>query len=435
MTEESAADWASRLKITNNEKSETNEQNTIQKLYTESPTLHDSRVATKVLLLEDQPFDTEEGDRLFSLEQREQELVHKRMAERSAKRKYTPFEDENEDGIPFSTNSTLTVTSFPIMREKVDKTVSRRNIRRRVAEFTDEPKPSVDITTTLPSTRQIETVSLDDDDLQRSLAKSRRKITTTLPLQLLYSQPLEDEEILKDDDTEQRGMVFTGATALASVIKAHKVGISEESLQNMNAGMVPFENTANHLKSAPAIVPDKEDATPLMPVFEKEPLVRRGVAATLQFLLQLGLRPQLASEKKPPLQRKPDVKRFTDIKIEHYDEHGNVITPKEAYKLLSHRFHGTIPSKGKKDKVLKRQAEQQRMDATALTDTPLGIMGALKERQRTTGTSHVVLAQGSHASNIISDAMAVDDVKPKLKVQSSNSRKQESKVPRIFGMK
>lgn len=54
--------------------------------------------------------------------------------------------------------------------------------------------------------------------------------------------------------------------------------------------------------------------------------------------------------------------KFKDYKptvnLEYVDDQGRQLTPKEAYKQLSYRFHGKGPGKAKTDKKLKKLAEE-----------------------------------------------------------------------------
>ncbi|KAF2862630.1 hypothetical protein K470DRAFT_212529 [Piedraia hortae CBS 480.64] len=49
-----------------------------------------------------------------------------------------------------------------------------------------------------------------------------------------------------------------------------------------------------------------------------------------------------------------------DVRLEYYDENGRAMTPKEAFKHLSHKFHGKGSGKKKTDKRLKKIADEQK---------------------------------------------------------------------------
>ena len=418
---------------------------------------------TQVLILEDQPFTASGPDALISVERREDELAAMRTAMRLKRQQYSPFEDEelmvtstvsgtqpkrllahyDEDergaGRGFSTLKTLDElrTSTTLSSQKFTETVpsstvqpilpARRNIRRKLVTFSDEPKPIPAKSAPLDASP----LTWDDNDLQLSLAMSRKRAAQALlpPIQREIDS-IDSLDIVNASETGQpmQGFVFSEATEI-TLTRAE----DSETVQQLSK----FPTVAVKTRLDLTQVPDKD----IVPI-EREPLVRRGMAATLQFLAKLGIRPQLCSEREPPKQRKPE-KRFMDLKVEHYDEEGNLLTPKEAYKLLSHQFHGKAPGKAKQEKKLQKRAHQQRLQAAPLTDTPLGMASALRERQKATGASHIVLSQGGRAAIDETNAMPIDQVQRGATATAGGTKKQQpktpganvKKIPKIFGMK
>ena len=47
-----------------------------------------------------------------------------------------------------------------------------------------------------------------------------------------------------------------------------------------------------------------------------------------------------------------------DIKLDYVDEKGRVLDQKEAFRYLSHKFHGKGPSKNKIDKRMKKKDQE-----------------------------------------------------------------------------
>jgi U4/U6.U5 tri-snRNP-associated protein 1 len=84
-----------------------------------------------------------------------------------------------------------------------------------------------------------------------------------------------------------------------------------------------------------------------------------------------------------------------DIDIKYHDEFGRVLTPKEAWKALSHRFHGKGSGHMKTEKRLKRIAEEKKKEAMASGDTPLSMNRAFQIRQERAGQAHMVLSVGN----------------------------------------
>lgn len=84
-----------------------------------------------------------------------------------------------------------------------------------------------------------------------------------------------------------------------------------------------------------------------------------------------------------------------DVNIVYYDEFGRTLTPKEAWKALSHKFHGKGSGRMKTEKMLKKIAEERKMEAMQSGDTPLSMQKAFQMRQEKTGQAHFVLSVGN----------------------------------------
>lgn len=82
----------------------------------------------------------------------------------------------------------------------------------------------------------------------------------------------------------------------------------------------------------------------------------------------------------------------TSVKLSYLDDTGNELTPKEAFRLLCHKFHGNAPGKNKNEKRLKKMLEQMRVRNMRTDDTPLASAAALKEETRKLKTPHVVVS-------------------------------------------
>ena len=60
------------------------------------------------------------------------------------------------------------------------------------------------------------------------------------------------------------------------------------------------------------------------------------------------------------------------VDIKYTDEHGRHLDPKEAFKHLSHQFHGKGSGKGKTEKMLKKIDDEKRREAHSLFDANQG---------------------------------------------------------------
>ncbi|KAJ7285000.1 SART-1 family-domain-containing protein [Mycena rebaudengoi] len=87
-----------------------------------------------------------------------------------------------------------------------------------------------------------------------------------------------------------------------------------------------------------------------------------------------------------------------DVNLVYYDEHGRSLTPKEAWKALSHRFHGKGSGKMKTEKRLKKVKDEAKQLAMSSGDTPLSMTKAFQLRQEKTGQAHMVLSVGNRGA-------------------------------------
>ncbi|KAG1225588.1 hypothetical protein G6F35_003332 [Rhizopus arrhizus] len=81
-----------------------------------------------------------------------------------------------------------------------------------------------------------------------------------------------------------------------------------------------------------------------------------------------------------------------EVNLEYTDNKGRVLKTAEAFRFMSHQFHGKTSGKTKTEKRMRKIEEERRLNMMSSTDTPLNLAGALLERQQRTGSAHVVLS-------------------------------------------
>ncbi|KAM7258688.1 hypothetical protein ACFE04_014429 [Oxalis oulophora] len=89
---------------------------------------------------------------------------------------------------------------------------------------------------------------------------------------------------------------------------------------------------------------------------------------------------------------KAKYERFKDIRIERTDEFGRIMTPKEAFRVLSHKFHGKGPGKMKLEKRQKQYFEEQKLKQMKNSDTPSLSVARMREAQAELKTPYLVLS-------------------------------------------
>jgi U4/U6.U5 tri-snRNP-associated protein 1 len=115
-----------------------------------------------------------------------------------------------------------------------------------------------------------------------------------------------------------------------------------------------------------------------------------------------------------------------DVNIVYHDEFGRSLDWKEAWKALSHKFHGKGSGKMKTEKRLKKIAEEKKKEAMASGDTPLSMNKAFQIRQEKTGQAHFVLSVGNRGA--VPQAAEFLDAQPlsKGKTEKTKNKKKDT---------
>lgn len=81
-----------------------------------------------------------------------------------------------------------------------------------------------------------------------------------------------------------------------------------------------------------------------------------------------------------------------EIRIERTDEYGRILTPKEAFRLLSHKFHGKGPGKMKQEKRMRQYQEELKIKQMKNADTPSLSVERMRKAQAQLKTPYLVLS-------------------------------------------
>ncbi|XP_076342189.1 U4/U6.U5 tri-snRNP-associated protein 1-like [Tachypleus tridentatus] len=179
-----------------------------------------------------------------------------------------------------------------------------------------------------------------------------------------------------------------------------------------------------------------------IPILEEEPDVSTGMAAALQLAMKKGY---LENEVKKPVsaQRHSDLQaqsytieekfydddkasrrdRYVgplsdfkdkegykpDVKLEYIDDSGRLLDAKEAFRYLSHKFHGKGPGKNKVDKRAKKLEQEAKLRQMSSTDTPLNTVNLMQEKQKELQSPYLILSGGNKALSLTQTTI----IKPK----------------------
>lgn len=86
-----------------------------------------------------------------------------------------------------------------------------------------------------------------------------------------------------------------------------------------------------------------------------------------------------------------------DVNIVYHDEHGRKLNNHEAWKLLSHTFHGKMPGRAKQEKYKKKVEEERKRERLAAGDAR-DMSKVFRERQQREGQAHMVLSVGARGN-------------------------------------
>ncbi|GAB4859464.1 ESCRT II complex subunit Dot2 [Ancistrocladus abbreviatus] len=142
---------------------------------------------------------------------------------------------------------------------------------------------------------------------------------------------------------------------------------------------------------------DKEEIVPDDTIHEAP--VGKGLSQALKLLKERGALKETVEwggrnmdKKKSKLVGIYDDEGAKEIRIERTDEYGRILTPKEAFRLLSHKFHGKGPGKMKQEKRMKQYLDELKLKQMKNSDTPSESVERMRETQARLGTPYLVLS-------------------------------------------
>ncbi|UIZ25606.1 hypothetical protein KXD40_006359 [Peronospora effusa] len=134
---------------------------------------------------------------------------------------------------------------------------------------------------------------------------------------------------------------------------------------------------------------------------EEQHLVGTGMGATLALLRKTGELRQTRVERQAGRANDARNRSFEDdlrikngVKLDYRDEFGRLLTKKEAFRMLSYKFHGQEPGKKKKEKRLKQLKEELEAQKLLSGEGSTKMMKVLEKKQKHTKEAHVVLSSG-----------------------------------------
>ncbi|XP_067877746.1 U4/U6.U5 tri-snRNP-associated protein 1 [Heterodontus francisci] len=302
-------------------------------------------------------------------------------------------------------------------------------------------------------------VAIDEDEaeieLQKQLEKQRRlrqshkqSSDKVVDIAKKLKSDRKDED---EDDLERKGVIVFNATSefcrtLGEIPTYGLAGNREEQeelldfeVENKELSDDEMELDRDETVGWSTVNLDEEKKQPEFlatstTILDEEPIVNCGLAAALHLCRNKGLLDTTmqkvarvrSSVKTLPstvyaiedkmliddkYSRREEYRGFTqefkekeayrpDVKIDYVDESGRRLTPKEAFRQLSHRFHGKGSGKMKTEKRMKKLEEEHLLRKMSSSDTPLGTVALLQEKQKAQKTPYIVLSGSGKSMNV-----------------------------------
>jgi len=221
-------------------------------------------------------------------------------------------------------------------------------------------------------------------------------------------------------------------------LKRTNVQSSKKSKSKTNVPLDPDDELLQHALQNDDLDDDAMDDTPAENVNTKpfrledsilsaEPTLDRGLGSALQLALQKGYIEQEKTRQNARFVSDISAKNFTieeknayeiedkharrdrytsgpltdfkekehyrpDVNLEYVDETGRRMNEKEAFRFLSHRFHGKGSGKKKTEKRARKLVEEDMMKKMSSVDTPLQTCNLLKQKQIQLQQPYIVLS-------------------------------------------
>lgn len=325
----------------------------------------------------------------------------------------------------FKSDAPVNLADFDTVRSSGQETISFRKktsvdsekeLKRakKLAKtfFADEPEMQIETEATMEEASNFANEEGEEDDfeIQRMISAARRENLQAYPLDA-KDESLEAEQIFKG------GKSFDSLMLVESIFASNETNhVEPDQLQMQIDDVNPQKNEDRKDDEMQTLINEEEVA------FSAEPLVRNGVAATLALLNSRGI--NLKPRNSNP--NEIDSKQKSDIKLEYFDQFGNKLSTKEAYKELSRKFHGKGPGKGRLDKMKRKREETLRLESSTTSALNQSvIVSNLRSHQEETGKPYM----------IVSNQRSSELEKPTSSSLETSIAASEMKKPRIFGMK
>ncbi|KAK9274550.1 hypothetical protein L1049_021799 [Liquidambar formosana] len=263
----------------------------------------------------------------------------------------------------------------------------------------------------------------DDEDLYKSLEKTRKLALKTqnevaygpqaialLATTTATSQTADDQNPISEESQENK-VVFTEMEEFVWGLQldeeAHKPDGEDVFMEEDHAPKVSDQEITDEAGGWTEVKETNEDEHPVNEDNEEivpdetihEVPVGKGLSSALKLLKERGTLKESIEwggrnmdKKKGKLAGIYNNDGQKEIRIERTDEFGRIMTPKEAFRMISHKFHGKGPGKMKQEKRQKQYQEELKLKQMKNSDTPSQSVERMREAQARLKTPYLVLS-------------------------------------------
>eukprot|EP00794_Sanderia_malayensis_P017392 gene17392-19133_t len=350
-----------------------------------------------------------------------------------------------DDLLPLSEKSTQDHGSRKQQKEGASKQPSQLEINPNKPD--KNAKMEVDITEErefAQRMREVENAPVEDDEaeveLQMALERSRKSKIKKTQTSASFVAKLTNQNMEELESDESMGKMKSNGTMVLDstsefcralgetpVLESIPKDIKEDDIEPDPEDIEEVEmeeETGGWEQVTEPIRKKKKEVQKYEAVLEEEPDLKVGVAAALKVASTKGFIEAQKKKANFPALNLPKAKSvviddekmrdearerhhrhdpyaFKDkdsykpnVKLEYVDEHGHQMSEKEAFRFLSHKFHGKGSGKMKTEKRAKKLTEEKKLKNMSATDTPLNTAQMMSDRQQMSQTPYVVLSGG-----------------------------------------
>ncbi|KAL6560114.1 hypothetical protein OROHE_006352 [Orobanche hederae] len=258
---------------------------------------------------------------------------------------------------------------------------SLERARKVALKKREEEKSAQEVVTLSSSTANDSTKDKDNPNLG-SGEQPENKVVFTEMEEFVWGLQLDEEE--KNPESED---VFMEEDVAPSTI-------ADQEMKGEDGG---WSNVKETVKDETPVKEEEKEVVPDETIHEAA--VGKGLAGALKFLKERGSLKETVEwggrhtdKKKSKLIGLYDNDAAKEIRIERTDEYGRILTPKEAFRRLSHSFHGKGPGKMKQEKRMRQYQEELKVKQMENADTPSQSVGRMREAQAKLQTPYLVLS-------------------------------------------